>query len=98
MSGKAMARLGGRVKALRPATRNSIPPDTGNLGYPWQDGELLYAEDLNEAIAGRLAITGGTIATLNISNLPNAQPDGSPPVGAVKGDLYNNGGFVCVAQ
>lgn len=32
----------------------------------------------------------------NLSGLPNAQPDGSPPASAVPGDLYNNGGFVCI--
>lgn len=45
------------------------------------------------ALALRSYIFGGAI---NMPSLPNAQPDGTPPVGAVKGDLYNNGGFVCV--
>jgi hypothetical protein len=30
------------------------------------------------------------------ATMPLAQPDGSPPVGAVSGSFYNNGGFVCV--
>ena len=49
-----------------------------------------------------LSMAGGTLTgaltvpRLNISNIPLANPDGSPPAGAVHGDLYNNGGFVCV--
>jgi hypothetical protein len=35
---------------------------------------------------------------VNLAGLPQAQPDGSPPAGAIKGDLYINGGFICVAQ
>jgi hypothetical protein len=38
-----------------------------------------------------------TVPRLNISNIPLAKPDGSPPDGSIKGDLYNNGGFVCIA-
>lgn len=38
-----------------------------------------------------------TVPRLNISNIPLAKPDGSPPDGSSKGDLYSNGGFVCVA-
>jgi hypothetical protein len=33
----------------------------------------------------------------NVLTLPAARPDGSPPVGAVSGTLYSNGGFVCIA-
>lgn len=39
-----------------------------------------------------------TVSRLNISNIPLAQPDGSPPVGAVRGDVYDNGGFLCIAH
>jgi len=38
-----------------------------------------------------------TVTKLNVSNLPQSNPDGSPPAGSVKGDLYINGGFVCIA-
>ena len=43
-SSRAMARLGGAV----PAPRSGPAPGSG---YPWVDGELLYAADLNAAIA-----------------------------------------------
>ena len=39
---------------------------------------------------------GPVVPPVSGYNLPNAQPDGSPPVGAKTGDLYTNGGFVCV--
>jgi hypothetical protein len=32
----------------------------------------------------------------NLAGLPLAQPDGSAPLSAISGDLYNNGGFVCI--
>jgi hypothetical protein len=50
-----------------------------------------------------LPIAGGTmtgpltVPRLNISSIPPAQPDGSPPAGSVHGDIYNNGGFLCIA-
>jgi hypothetical protein len=50
-----------------------------------------------------LPLTGGTVSgpltvqRLNISSIPPAQPDGSPPAGSVHGDIYNNGGFLCIA-
>lgn len=45
-----------------------------------------------------LPLSGGAISgPLNLSGLPNAQPDGSPPFGAARGDLYINGGFLCIA-
>ena len=34
---------------------------------------------------------------VNLAGLPLAQADGSAPAGAVTGDAYNNGRFVCVA-
>jgi hypothetical protein len=43
------------------------------------------------------AITGGPYLPISGSNLPAAQPDGSAPAGAARGDLYNNGGFLCIA-
>jgi hypothetical protein len=45
----------------------------------------------------QLTSTPLTVARLNISNIPLAKSDGSPPAGSIKGDLYNNGGFVCIA-
>ena len=60
----------------------------------------MLAADLNAAIANSIPETPAgtpTLPGLNISNIPLARPDGSPPVGAIKGDLYNNGGFVCIA-
>jgi hypothetical protein len=47
---------------------------------------------------GPPAAPGDLTGPLNIVSLPNAQPDGSPPVGAVTGDLYINGGFLCIAR
>jgi hypothetical protein len=55
------------------ATMASIPPLVGSLttspsGYPWQDGDVLYADDLNAAFAARLEIGGpivGTTATFS---------------------------------
>ena len=35
--------------------------------------------------------------SINMAGMPHAKPDGSAPDGAVTGDLYNNGGFVCIA-
>jgi len=32
----------------------------------------------------------------NKAGIPNGKPDGSPPDGAVPGDVYNNGGFLCI--
>ena len=43
--------------------------------------------------SGGATVFGGP---MNMAHLPLAQSDGSPPVGAISGDLYNNGGFVCV--
>jgi len=48
-------------------------------------------------LAGGIVTGPLTVPSLNISAIPNAQPDGSPPVGAKRGDIYNNGGFVCIA-
>jgi len=39
----------------------------------------------------------GPPGSLNAATLPPARPDGSPPVGAISGSFYNNGGFVCIA-
>jgi hypothetical protein len=60
-------------------------------------------QQLNAATAAFLPLTGGTVSgpltvqRLNISSIPPAQPDGSPPAGSVHGDIYNNGGFLCIA-
>jgi hypothetical protein len=45
-----------------------------------------------EIPAPRLQGLGG----LNMAGMPHAKPDGSPPDGAQSGDLYNNGGWVCI--
>jgi hypothetical protein len=45
-----------------------------------------------EVPAPHLAVTA-----VNLAGLPNAQPDGSPPVGAKTGDVFINGGVLCVA-
>ena len=53
--------------------------------------------------AGYLPISGGnmtgklTVPLLNLAGIPVAKPDGSPPTGAVTGDVYINGGFLCIA-
>jgi hypothetical protein len=61
-------------------------------------GQLATAEDVNAALAARLSVTGGeVVGPLRLTGLPQAQSDGSAPVGAVTGDLYINGGFVCIA-
>ena len=99
-SNRPMARLGGRA-----SSRAAIPSNTTDLGYPWSDGELLYAEDLNEAIAGCVQVEGGVVTgpitfsgPLTISgpftllNQPTS-PDGLPP-----GGVWINGGVVCVVQ
>lgn len=38
------------------------PTSTSGTGYPWADGAMLYAHDLNAAIAGA-AVTGGALLT-----------------------------------
>ncbi len=43
-------------------------------------------------LAGNATVTG----PLRLTGLPQAQSDGSPPIGAVTGDLYINGGVLCV--
>jgi hypothetical protein len=43
-------------------------------------------------------ITRYPVTEFNFADMPPAQPDGSPPIGAEAGDIYDNGGFVCVAH
>jgi len=71
---------------------------------PTKPGDLLaYTADVRENFAAakseiealQTAVADGPT---NISGLPDAQPDGSPPVGAKPGDLYINGGFLCIAR
>lgn len=52
----------------------------------------------NATIGGTLGVTGTITAggKLNIHNIPLANADGSPPAGSNSGDIYNNGGFLCV--
>ena len=80
-------------------TRWQGPPGPqGPQGVPGPEGP--------EASGGPfLPLTGGTVSgdliaagRVNISNIPAAKADGSPPDGAVKGDIYNNGGFLCIAR
>jgi len=75
---------------------------------PTKPGDLLaYTADVRENFAAAkseiealqtIVATGPT----NISSLPYAKPDGSPPDGAKTGDIYINGvigkgGFLCIA-
>lgn len=64
-----LARLGRaaapRLGAAPPRLRVAPAPRSGSDGgYPWSDGELLYAADLNAAISGatNYTATGGTVS------------------------------------
>jgi hypothetical protein len=79
---------------------------SGQLYLNYDDGNSIqWVVANNNAIEGGpfLPLTGGTVSgpltvqRLNISSIPPAQPDGSPPAGSVHGDIYNNGGFLCIA-
>ena len=48
-------RIASRRRSLR---LGGSPPVTSDTGYPWQDGDILYAADLNAAF---LPIEGGTV-------------------------------------
>jgi hypothetical protein len=85
-----------------------IKPTPNADGDLWGDHLNQNADTLDTVLStttgGKfLPLSGGTLSgpltvpALNISAIPNAQPDGSPPVGAKRGDIYNNGGFVCIA-
>ena len=45
--------------ATRAAVR-PLPTTTGGTGYPWQDGDILYADDLNAAITPNVKNLGAT--------------------------------------
>jgi hypothetical protein len=42
------------------ATVRPLPTTTGGTGYPWQDGDILYADDLNAAITPNVKNLGAT--------------------------------------
>jgi hypothetical protein len=75
--------------AQRGLVRLVSPCTTINTGYPWADGDILYAADLNAAF---LPVTGGTVTgPLVLPNLPTSN------AGLAPGTLWNNAGVVCVA-
>jgi len=100
--------------SVTPVTVAATPPTLMPAGALWWDatgGQLYIRYDdgnsiqwvvaNNNTVEGGpfLPLTGGAVTgPLNLSALPSAQPDGSPPVGAKPGDLYINGGFVCIAR
>ena len=60
---RPLARLG-----AAPIPRAVPTPRTGSDGgYPWSDGELLYAADLNAAIAGATAGGSGSVTSVATS-------------------------------
>ena len=67
--------------------------ESGLLFIQYNDGSSTQWVSANSVVAGR-----ALVGPVNIKNLPNAQSDGSPPVGAVPGDVYINGGFLCIAR
>jgi hypothetical protein len=85
-----------------PVGPQGIPGIDTGIGEAPTDGKIYGRQGNTTAWVEVLPLTGGTVAgpvsvtRLNISSLPFAQPDGSPPVGALSGDIYNNGGFLCV--
>jgi hypothetical protein len=64
---------------------------TPRPSYPWQEGDALFAAELNAAIEAAAVGTGDGGANLILPNLPTSS------VGLAPGQIWNNGGYLCVA-
>ena len=69
-----------------------------DLGTVTDAGSFVADQNVSTGRFTAPAIRSYVLGTpVNLAGLPHAQPDGSPPVGAVTGDIYINGGFLCIA-
>lgn len=79
------------------STINGVPigdmPDLGSVN----DNSSVVGEHAGSGRFSAPALRSYVLTGLNLAGLPQAQPGGLPPVGAVTGDVFINGGFLCIA-